>query len=293
MRRQRGVALLLAVLAVALAALLAAALLDQSERSSSRARERLRAEQAWQLHLGLEAWAGEALRQAVRADLLRSAQALPPVDVPGARIQGRLRDAAGCFNLNTLAPGGLADAAAVARFERLLARLGLDPAIAGDAADFIDADGAGGGEDAAYVGLRTPGRALAHASELRPLRGLAGDAWQRLAPFVCALPAGQGTNLNSAPPELWALLDARLAQPALAARLAVEGEGGYRDMDALRAALAREGIEGADLGGIALRSEYFLAESEIDADGIVVVHSSLLRLRDGRVHVLARARGLQ
>src|SRR5690606_7233082 len=97
-RSQRGVALIVALLVLALATVLIAAIIDDGESALARTRNALRAEQTWQLHLGLEAWAGLMLRrdeeQRPGVDTFDDfwAQPLPPIEVPGGRVQGRLRD---------------------------------------------------------------------------------------------------------------------------------------------------------------------------------------------------------
>ena len=48
------------------------------------------------------------------------ARPLPPLDVPGGKLSGRLRELNGCFNLNHLVVNGAEDALARRRFERLL-----------------------------------------------------------------------------------------------------------------------------------------------------------------------------
>src|SRR5690606_26068733 len=117
-----------------------------------------------------------------------------PLDIPGGRIVGRLREQGGCFNVNDLLRGEQPDARAQERFERLLRVLGLNPLIAAQARDYVDADidpSAGGAEDGALLAQKPPrraaNRALAHVSELRLLPGVDAEAWTRLRPHVCAL----------------------------------------------------------------------------------------------------------
>lgn len=295
MKRQRGVALLVALLALALAVMVVAALLREGELRQARLRDHWRAEQAWQLHAGLEAWA--------RRSLPASAQGAGPWDTTAefgeARLRGRLRDLGGCFNVNALAPRGRTDPAALARLEQLLDLLQLPPALAAQAADFVDADDSllpGGAEQSAHAAARPPGRPanrpIADPGELQRLPALAAGNWQRLAPWLCALPEDHRVNLNVAPPELWRLIDPRLDAGA-ATRLAQPGAGlapRYADLAAVRAALAAEGIDGAALEGFAVDSRYFMLEADIVADGIPFSFHSLLRRGPDGVRVLARAR---
>lgn len=296
MKRQRGVALLVALLSLALAVMVVAALLREGELRQARLRDAWRAEQAWQLHAGLEAWA--------RAILPAAAQGRGPRDTRAefgeSRLQGRLRDLGGCFNVNALAPRGRTDPAALAQLEQLLALLQLPAILAAQAADYVDADDValpGGAERSAHATARPPvrpaNRAIADPGELQRLPALAPGHWPRLAPWLCALPADHRVNLNVAAPELWRLVDPRLDAGA-ATRLAQPAAGPaprYADLAAVRAALAAEGIDVASLEGFGVESRYFMLEAEVVADGIPFSFHSLLQLGPDGVRVLARARG--
>lgn len=301
-RRQRGAALLVALLAVALAVVLAAGLLAQGEQQRARLRDGLRSEQSWQLMTGLEAWAAEALlADGPRVDSLADPwlQAMPPIDVPGARISGRLRDLGGCFDLNSLAPQGVADAGRIEALQRLLLALELDPVIAVEAADWIDRDLEplpGGAEDGAYLGRvpgwRTGNRPMAHPSEVLRLGRVDGPAWERLEPYVCALPAPVPLNLNTAPPLLWLTLSPDIDE-ATARRLARGPDSAYPSMEAVQQALAREGLAVPGPGEAGLETRYYMAEGWIESEGVRYVHSSLLERDRGlrEVRVLGRSRG--
>lgn len=294
--RPRGVALLIAVFALALALLLVAALLDAGEASRARHREHWRAEQAGQLMRGLEGWAASALVDDAarsRTDSLDEpwAQPVPPIEVPGARIRGRLRDLGGCFNVNGLAPGGVTDPQAVARLGRVLQAVGADPRLAPRIADLVDADRspqAGGAEPG--PGL-SPDAPLSLVAELRPALRLPEAEFARVASLLCALPADHRSNLNTAPPALWQGIDARIS-PMLATRLArTAGGTPWADLRAVREALLREGIDVPDLTPYAVDSRYVVAEADIEADGIALAYASLLAREPGRVRVIARVRG--
>jgi len=280
MKRQRGVALVIALFAVALAMALVMAMLGQGELTQARQRDAWRGEQAWQLQQGFEAWAAQALR----ADALASksdgldeawAQPMPTLAVAGARLDGRVRDLGACFNLNGLAPRGVTDARELQRFERLLQALDLPVAIAAQAV------------------ASQPAGTWTDVSALRTLPALPAADWPRLAPLVCALPLDQAVNLNTAPAPLWRMLDAGIG-PDQATRLARSGTAdapAYASLADVQAALAREGVDAADLAGCALTSQYFLAEGEVQADGIPFRFRSVLQRGARDVRVIARARG--
>lgn len=302
-RKQRGAALIAAVLVVALATVLIAAMLDRSEAALARTRNLQRAEQGWELMRGVEAWAGEILKKDFneapnidsRLDIWN--QEMPPIDLPGVRIFGRLSERNGCFNLNALHPQGEDDSAAIARFERLLRALKLDPVIAQQAADWIDADAvprAQGVEDAALLAQRPPLRAanqpFVHVSELRLLPAMTPEAYRMLAPEVCALPAASATNLNFASPALWMSLSDAIT-PSMAERLARDGRADYASLDEVTEEFTQLGVPSVPLAGHAVGSEWFALEVQIVADDIPFLYSSLLLRRPDGVHVMARARG--
>lgn len=300
---QRGVALLSAVLVVALAVLLVAGLLDAGEASRARTRNSLRAEQTWQLVMGLEGWAAAALRrdesEAAGVDGPGEAWStpLPPIRIPGGEIRGRLRDASGCLNLNRLHAAGADAPLAMAAFERLLAALRLDPTLAQRLADWLDADAiprSGGAEDTLYAQRRPPYRTasgpLSHVSELRLVAGFDGEVYERIAPHVCALPATTAGNLNFASRPLWMSLDPRITE-AMAGRLWREGRARYRSLDEVREALREEGVEPVDLTAWSTASRFLVLDAEIEIDGVSYAYASLLE-RDARgIQVRVRTRG--
>ena len=143
---QRGVALVIALLAVALALVLIASLLDRGELAYARTRNVVRGEQAAAYAEGLEAFAAQVLMRDRDAnpnlDTLGEPWALPlPAQpVAGGQISAAMRDLNGCFNLNNL----IDDTGGVwrKRLRNLLATLQLDPALGGAIVDWLDGDAA-------------------------------------------------------------------------------------------------------------------------------------------------------
>ncbi len=310
-RRQRGVALLIALLAVALAVILIAALLDSGELAFARTRNALRATQAVAYADGLEGYAAEVLMKDLDADGALDTHGdiwtlpLPPQDVPGGRISAQMRELNGCFNLNNLVSPVAGEAAQWRqRLRNLLVALELDPALGGAIVDWLDADANidadGGAEDAAYlsqaVAYRTANRRFAHASELRLVRGIDGEAWQRLAGHVCALPPGSRLNLNTATTPVLMSLDSRITA-TLAERIRQDGQARWNDVDAALRELELQGIRIANRGGLGVASQYFLARGDIVLDRVPFSFASLLERNiggvDGGVRVLMRTRGAE
>lgn len=302
-RRQRGVALLVALLVVALAVILVAALLDRGELAFARTRNALRVQQADAYALGLETYAARVLvaAQADQPGLDTNASPwalpLPAQAVPGGIIGATMRDLNGCFNLNNLSPRNAATRELWSEmFRRLLLELELDPALREAVEGWLGEDGSGS-EANYYLALPVPyrprGDVFAHVSELRLVRGVGAAAYARLAPHVCALPPGTRLNLNTADAVVLASLDG-LALPVtitreLAVKLWNRGQARYGSVaEFAQDAGVQEALLPATMFGV--RSDYFLAHARVVLDGLPLTYSSLLERSNG-VRVLARSRG--
>lgn len=220
--RQRGVALILAVLIAALAAMLAANVSFKDYLDQRRVGNAFAMDQGFEVALGGEAWAADALKrdkqQSSRTDDFTEEWATPippiPLDDGQGQFEGQLEDMQGRFNLNslvTLESGELkVDPLAVARFERLLDILQMENKWAKIVADWIDSDiqpqFPDGAEDPTYTGLTPPYRTanmpLTRASELLAIAGFGLERYRKLEPFVTALPIGTSINVCTASPEL-------------------------------------------------------------------------------------------
>ena len=145
-RRQRGVALITAVLMVALATMLAVDVGFRGFLDQRRAGTLFALDQGFQVALGAEAWAADFLKkdlQDSQTDHLGEvwARPLPPLPIDGGTVEGRLEDLQGRFNLNNLVnTDGTTNEEAVKQFERILAMLEIEPAWAIAIADWIDQD---------------------------------------------------------------------------------------------------------------------------------------------------------
>jgi general secretion pathway protein K len=238
MTRQRGVALIIALILVALATILASKLTFDGFLERRRAIGVLAAEQAVQFGYGAEALAADVLvkdfQNSPQLTTLAAAWAQPtqplpitpqdnPEGEPIGTLQGEMEDMQGRFNLNNLAhviqsstPAGSAGAAAQApaqdpqpleQFQRLLVSVGLEPKWAAMARDWIDADdtpGPEGAEDQVYTSQTPPYRAgnwpMMSPTELMNLPGFGADRYRKIAPYVTALPeANLAINICTAP----------------------------------------------------------------------------------------------
>jgi general secretion pathway protein K len=307
-QRQRGVALLIALLAVALAVILIASLLDRGELAFARTRNALRGEQAIAYAEGMEAYAAQILLRDREdnpdLDTFSDSWAvpLPPQPVPGGQISASMSDLNGCFNLNNLSlPAGQA-AVWRERMRNLLVALELDPSLNGAIVDWLDSDtnvdDEGGAEDSAYLAQPIPYRAanrvFAHVSELRLVRGVSGEVYSRLAPEVCALPPGTSININTASVAVLMSLDSHMTA-VLAERIRQNRRARWTTLTQALDEAKQQGVVIANQSGLGVTSSYFLARGEITLDDVPFAFSSILERGApgprGGIHVLARSHG--
>lgn len=245
--RQRGVAVLTAMLVVTLGTVIAVNLMWNASLDQRRTESSLTADQGFMYLQGAEAWAAEILRQdqvdSFESDHLGEiwAYELPPMPVDGGAISGRIEDMQGRFNLNNLVtPQGQQDDIARRQFERLLEDLQLDPALAGVAVDWLDADAdrnfPSGAEDATYSGAdppyRTPNTVITTPSELLAMSGMDLDAYRVLLPHITALPYGTRLNVNTASAVVLASLSDTIDESRAGTLIEERGSADFPDINA-------------------------------------------------------------
>lgn len=210
--RQRGVALILAVVMVALATVLATRIASHAALDVRRTTGLAALDQGWEVGLGAEAWAAKILLDDLRQgsrDYPAEAWAtpLPPLPIDGGSVEGGLEDMQGRFNLNNLVTAeGKVDELAVAQFEALLEGAGLERRWARIMADWLDTDTVAGvpdgAEDGVYLSQQPPYRAangpVTSTSELLALPGFGIENYRRIRPYVAALPVGTKVNVCTA-----------------------------------------------------------------------------------------------
>jgi type II secretory pathway component PulK len=99
-------------------------------------------------------------------------------------------------------------------------------------------------------------------------------------------------NVNTATVPVLMSLGTTITQ-AVAERLAQEGHAHYRTAAEFSAELQKLGVllKPAELSGVDVYSEYFVAQAELQLDGIPFAYSSLIQRSKGQYAVLARMRG--
>ncbi len=225
---EQGAALLTVLLLVAILSVVTAVALDRLTLASRMTRNIVAADQGRAYMLTAEQMVATLItdiaavqpdRTTLQGGWLGRDQTIA---VPNGAVTARIIDRGNCFNLNSLVSGadnagmpgdvgGEANLAArqagIAQFAALMRLLGIDHGvalqIATSAADWIDSDvepGNGGAEDNYYAGFkpayRTANGLMADSSELLMINAVTPDIYQRVRPWVCALPNTRMSPIN-------------------------------------------------------------------------------------------------
>jgi len=219
MMRARGSAIVAALLVVAIVAVVGGRILMIQGLSVSQALARDDYDTTREIATAALHWARAILYDDSRRSSIDHlgeawAQSMPPTVVGDATLNGRIEDAQGRFNLNSLAPYGKLDQGALKTFGRLLTILDLPADLAETAADWIDDDdqliSQNSAESSYYLalqpGYRPSGLPFGSIEELLRVRGYTPSIVEKLRPFVIALPSPASVNVNTASPELLSAL---------------------------------------------------------------------------------------
>ncbi len=243
--RERGVALITAMLITAMATMIAANLAWDNALDVRRTMVLLARDQAMQVAFGAESWIINILHQDLQdndTDHLGEiwATELPGLPIEGGEVFGAVQDLQGRFNINNLIDrNGQVDEESLEQFRRLLLALGLDQRLAGVAADWLDRDiepaFPDGAEDSIYTGMippyRTANQTLSSISELAALDGMDRQTFRILEPHIAALPGRTQINVNTATGAVLQSLDENLTLADVESLLAEREGGGFADIE--------------------------------------------------------------
>lgn len=327
---EEGAALLTVLLLVAILSVVTAVALDRLTVASSMTRNVVSADQGRAYLLTGEQMVANVItdivainpdRTTLRGDWLGTDQT---ISVPGGQVTARISDRGNCFNLNSLVEGPeqigtptdastvqlVARPAGIAQFSALMRLLGVDHnlalQIAISAADWIDTDseqGNGGAEDSYYASFDPPYRTanglMADPSELLMVNAVTPDIYQRIRPWVCALPTPQLSpiNVNTLLPGQAVLL-AMLAPDALGldqARqvLAQRPPEGYGSVSAFWSLppLAQLALPDTARDQVVAKTRWFEAVLRADLGGDIVDETVLIDAKEQPVRLVRRQWG--
>lgn len=310
--RQRGAALLTAMLVVTVVATLASGMVWQQWRALQvEAAERAQTQSQWVLQGALD-WTRMILREDAReggADHLGEPWAAPLAearlstflaadramaeDAPDAFLSGRIEDAQARYNLRNLIQQGKVSPAELQTLERLCGFLGLNGDIAPRLAEALRRATPGStteapAEPGSHTGS-TPTTPLMPASvdDLVWL-GLDDATVRRLQPYVVLLPRETPVNLNTAPKEVIAAvlpgIDLASAERLVQSRLR---EHLKTPADA-KAVLGERAL--TDGRRVSVNTSYFIVYGALRLDQVTVAQRSLLERNGREVRTLSTQR---
>lgn len=324
---QTGVALITALLIISLVTMIAVEMMSAQQLSIRRTGNHLIWDQALQYAQGGEVWARGILKRDLDDDQKTEmtdhlnedwASELPMTPIEGGAIGGVIQDLQARFNVNNLYQDNSADANnnqageqqaknALQAFKQLLFDLDINTSIADAVADWmdpnIDARFPDGAEDLAYQEgkspYRTANRRLAHISELRLIKGIDHKVYDKLLPYVTALPSFTTVNINTASAPVIASLakeiDLETAKDIVEIREQTPYNS-YKDFeDQLKKLLPGNRQPGSQLKNlIDVKSSYFRVDARVQMDKLqLVMHSALYRGGNNEIGVLYRTQGFE
>jgi general secretion pathway protein K len=306
-QRQQGVALVTVILIVALMTTIVSRLslmnsiwLRQVDNSAALV-------QAGQATRAAQTWISDILKNddnTFDAQTDDWAQPVIPVPIAWGEMFGWIEDMQSRFNVNNLInENGNIAPIEVVRFRYLLVNLELDPAIADAVVDWIDTDGivtgSDGAEDLYYMGMERPylaaNRPIIDEREMLQIKGIDQTAWNRLEPYICALPERTKVNINTAKPEVVAAVfynpdtkqefiqQARsLSEQVMTEPFASAGE--------LNAALSE--TPGLNIDSLVINSGYFRAHTQMMFGNVEQRMTTLYQRNSGGVRIIDHSRTL-
>ncbi|MBD8725032.1 type II secretion system minor pseudopilin GspK [Oxalobacteraceae sp. CFBP 13708] len=299
--RQRGVAVVTAMLLTTLAISIVASLFWQQQvQVRSMENQRLQSQTKW-IQRGALDWASVILRVNNNSNYtsLDQVWATPLAEtrldqyIERERIQGenfdaslsgQVLDATARYNLNNLAKGGTPDKAEIEVMRRLLTNLRLEARLAQPIAEFVAAgqplvaEPPQEGTTPVAQKPRTgaPMR-LERVDDLLMVSGLKPEAVERLRPFVIVLPASNtDVNVNTAAPEVLAAVLPGSSMAEANSIVAQRQRVPWADVEKFKTSLQNPQPEVQPK--ITVKSTYFLVQSRIRLDRAALDAESLVRV---------------
>lgn len=288
--RQRGIAVITALLLTTLAITLVASLFWQQQvQVRAIENQQLQLQKQWILRGALD-WASLILREDAKhssADHLDEPWAVPLADtrldqyvengsaddtISGAILSGCISDAQARYNLNNLYANGAIDPAEVAVFARLLDNVKMNAALAQATAEVLAAaqhPGEVGTEMKPQVAAVNndgqPGPQPMNLTQLEDLLAVPGfsqEMLDKLKNFVIFLPRATPVNVNTAPAEVLAARFEALSLDEATALVAMRKTASFRDLADFTHRLPDKSFA-ASVNQASVETHYFLVDGKV------------------------------
>ena len=303
--RQRGVAIITALLIVAIATSVSIAISTRLQLDVRRTGNIIAGDQAYLYALAAESWSQRILRDDRKENEIDHlgenwAIELPPIPVEGGYISGRLTDLQSCFNLNSLLEDNADNPVSRPRLERLLNNLDIDKSYVQAIIDWLDNDLQttipDGAEDVYYMNLERPYRTanepILSISELRLIRGFDDtQIYDRLLSHVCAFGLPAPINVNTASEEVLRSLSDELSTSDVTNIIEKRTETPFNSVNEFTSFNdLKKTITSTD--GLSVNTEYFMLQTESTIGQVrVFTYSIIHRSDEGETNVIARSQG--
>jgi len=286
---QSGIALLMAILVVVAATAISVSMIhDESFLIRKTSRLQL-LDRASLYAVGLEDWAQLILkrdRKDSKIDDLTEdwAVGIPGLPIEAGYLSGYMEDEQSRFNLNSL----LDDKDSVKRLTRLCDNLEVDPAFIPALLDWIDQDSdiryPGGAEDL-YETYRIANRYMVDVSELLLVKNIKTEDYDKLRPYITALPPTSKLNVNTMSDTVFLMLDDNLDAKAFLSEREDEPFASVQDfIDRLKIPV--------EVAGLSVSSEYFRAYGQVVQSDLEYNFDTLIqRNTNGGTAVISRNLG--
>lgn len=276
--RQRGVAVVTALLLTTLSVTIVASLFWQQQvEVRSIENQRLQLQKQWVLRGALD-WAALILREDAKhssVDDLTEPWAVPLAETrldqyiengraddeaADAALSGGISDAQAHLNLTNLCPNGTVNYAEVAAFARLLSNARLDAALAQKTADLMAATFAKPGATAPGSQPAQP-MAFTQIDDLLAVPGFTPEALEKIRDSVIFLPRATPVNVNTAPAEVLAAKMEMLTLADAASLVASRDSASFRDLADFTARLPGRSVS-LSASDASVTTSYFLVNGK-------------------------------
>lgn len=280
-RRQRGIAIIVAVVMAALVAGLAFIMAGRERLWLYQQENRKDFAAAQSITLGAINLARLTIRDDGRNNQVDHQSEpwntpIPSINVEDGKVAGQLSELQGRFNLGTLRQNNKVDSVAVEAFGRLLATQGLSQKLADSLAEYLKQRLPKGATDDSGL-LVQP----VDWGELAAVPGFTPEVIGRLEPLVSFLPASTPVNVNFVSPEVLSALTPGLSTSEAQTILSKRAAQHFISVSAFLDAVPERWRKTLSAYRWTVQSDYFLLTSESWFGRVYLRYQTLLR-REGR-----------
>ena len=288
-KRQRGLALLMAMLIVMIATTIAVSIVHEEKFTIRKTAHIQRMDRASLYAVGLEDWAQLYLkedREESKIDSLDENWAIgvPGLPIEGGYLAGYLEDEQAKFNLNSLVLSEIA----LNRFRRLCDNLEVDDSFIPALLDWIDEDfdiRYPDGMEENYEDYRVGNREMVDISELMLVQNVTPEMYEKLQPHITALPGTSTLNVNTMSEVIFLTLAPDLDVTEF---IKQREEEAFESVDQFVERLQ----EPVDIDGLSVDTLYFRAYGQVvQGEQVFNLRTLIYRDAQGKTRVMNRTLG--